>query len=93
MSVKVLIPAALRSLTGGAGEVNADGKTLKEVIDDLENRFPGIRGRLCDGDGQVRRFINVFVDKEDVRFLDGLSTELADGAEISILPAIAGGTS
>lgn len=91
MSIKVIVPTPLRSLTGGAGEVEAEGRTLKEVLNDLESRYPGIKARICDETGQIRRFINVFVDKEDIRFLDGLETKVSDGAEVSILPAIAGG--
>lgn len=91
MSIKVIIPTPLRSLTGGTGEVEADGRTLSELIDDLERRYPGIKERLCEETGQVRRFINVYIDKEDVRFLNGLETEISDGTEVSILPAIAGG--
>ncbi|MBI4733887.1 MAG: MoaD/ThiS family protein [Rubrobacteridae bacterium] len=91
MSVKVLIPTPLRGLTGGAGQVESDGSTILELIDKLEASYPGIKDRLCDDSGQLRRFINIYVEKEDVRFQKGLSTELKDGAEVSILPAIAGG--
>ncbi len=91
MSAKVIVPTPLRNLTGGVGEVEADGSNLREVLDDLEKRYPGIKARICDENGQIRRFINIFVDREDVRFLDGLETRISDGAEVSILPAIAGG--
>lgn len=90
MDTIVRIPTPLRSLTGGADEVSAHGKTVGEVIEDLEKRHPGIRDRLLDEKG-VRRFINIYVGDEDVRFLDGLKTELRAGDQISIVPAIAGG--
>ncbi len=90
MSTIVRIPAPLRPLTGGKDEVNADGGTVGAVIDDLEKNHPGIKDRLLDEKG-VRRFINIYVGEEDVRFLNGLGTELKGGDQISIVPAIAGG--
>jgi sulfur-carrier protein len=90
MEIKVRIPTPLRTLTGGSDEVAATGSTVGEVIEDLEKRYPGIRDRLLDDKG-VRRFINLFVGDEDIRFLDGLKTELKANAELSIIPAIAGG--
>ena len=90
METIVRIPTPLRTLTGGADEVIASGKTVGEVIEDLERRHPGIRERLLD-DKDVRRFINIYVGEEDVRFLDGLRTTLKAGDQISIVPAIAGG--
>ncbi|HSO40162.1 MAG TPA: MoaD/ThiS family protein [Labilithrix sp.] len=84
------IPAALRSLTAGADEVTAAGGTIAEVIEDLEKKHPGLRDRLLDEKG-VRRFINIYVGEEDVRFTGGLKTELKSGDQISIVPAIAGG--
>ncbi|MEZ8221378.1 molybdopterin synthase sulfur carrier subunit [Candidatus Fervidibacteria bacterium JGI MDM2 JNZ-1-D12] len=89
--VKVRIPAPLQSLTGGATEVEVQGKILREVIDALEQNYAGIKARLCDESGELRRFVNVFVNDQDVRFLQGLDTELKDNDEISIIPAIAGG--
>jgi sulfur-carrier protein len=86
----VRIPSVLRGLTGGADEVTADGATVGEVIEALELRHPGIRARLLDAAG-VRRFINIFVGDEDVRFLEGLQTKLQPGDHVSIIPAIAGG--
>ncbi len=86
----VRIPAPLRPLTGGKDEISAAGATVGEVIDDLERRHPGVRDRLLDEKG-VRRFINIYVGEEDVRFLDGLKTALKSGDSISIVPAIAGG--
>jgi molybdopterin synthase sulfur carrier subunit len=91
MAVKVLIPSPLRKLTNNQSEVLASGSTVREIIDDLEAQFPGIKERLCDGDGNLRRFVNIFVDQEDVRFLDGLDTKVKSEAEVSIIPAIAGG--
>ena len=90
METIVRIPTPLRTLTGGADEVPAVGKTVGDVIEDLEKRHPGIKDRLLDEKG-VRRFINIYVGEEDVRFLEGLKTELKTGAQISIVPAIAGG--
>jgi len=86
----VRIPTPLRTLTGGNDEVSANGATLSAVIADLEANHPGIKDRLLDEKG-VRRFVNIFVGDEDVRFLDGLATEIKDGDKISIVPAIAGG--
>lgn len=91
MPVKVRIPFAIQSLFGGATEVEAEGKTVREVIDNLERRFPGVKQRLCDEDGELRRFVNIFVNDQDVRSLKGLDTELSEGDEIAIIPAIAGG--
>ena len=90
METIVRIPAQLRTLTGGLDEVPAAGSTLAEVINDLETRHPGVKDRLLDEKG-VRRFINIYVGDEDVRFLDGLKTTLKSGDQISIVPAIAGG--
>lgn len=90
MDTIVRIPAALRTLTGGAEEVTGAGRTVGDVINDLETRHPGLKDRLLDDKG-VRRFINIYVGEEDVRFTGGLETELAAGDQISIIPAIAGG--
>lgn len=91
MAVKVRIPTPLRTLTGGAETVSADGKTIQALIENLEVLHPGLRDRLVDEKGNVRRFVNLYVGEEDIRFLDGLQTELKDGDEISVVPAIAGG--
>ncbi len=91
MDTIVRIPAALRSLTAGADEVKASGGTVGAVIEDLEKSHPGLRDRLLDEKG-VRRFINIYVGEEDVRFTGGLTTELKAGDQISIVPAIAGGS-
>jgi len=90
METIVRIPAALRTLTGGADEVKATGGTVAAVIEDLDKRHPGRKDRLLDEKG-VRRFINIYVGEEDVRFTGGLGTELKSGDQISIIPAIAGG--
>lgn len=91
MSLRLIIPTPLRRITGDAETVEVEAGTVKEVLDRLEERYPGFQSRVCDDEGQLRRFINVYVDGEDVRFLKGLSTEVPDGAELSIVPAIAGG--
>jgi len=91
MSVTVRIPTILRTYTGGDSEVSADGATLTEVLDDLEARYSGIRARILDDAGDIRRFVNVYVGNDDVRFLDGLATATPDGAQLSIIPAVAGG--
>lgn len=90
MAVTIRIPTPLRTLTGGEDQVSADGSTVGQVIENLEKRHPGIRDRLLDDKG-VRRFVNIYVGDEDIRFLDGLETKLNGGEEISIVPAIAGG--
>ena len=86
----VRIPTPLRTLTGGEEQVDVPGATLREVIETLEKKHPGIKDRLLDDKG-VRRFVNIYVGDEDVRFLDGLETKLSSGTEVSIVPAIAGG--
>ncbi|GAC1321470.1 MAG: MoaD/ThiS family protein [Acidimicrobiales bacterium] len=91
MSVTVRIPTQLRTLTGGAGELTADGGTVGDVLKALDAAHPGMGERLFDEAGKLRRFVNVFVADEDVRFMDGLDTELTDGQTISIIPAVAGG--
>ncbi len=91
MSVSVRIPTILRTYTGGASEVTATGATLAEVIDDLEAHYSGIKGRILDDNGKLRRFVNVYVGNDDVRFLDELTTPTPDGSQISVIPAVAGG--
>jgi sulfur-carrier protein len=90
METIVRIPAALRTLTGGKDEVKGEGETVGEVIDDLDKRHPGLKDRLLDDKG-VRRFMNIYVGEEDVRFSGGLKTPLSGQEAISIVPAIAGG--
>jgi sulfur-carrier protein len=91
MSLKLIIPTPLRKLTGDADTLEVEAGSVKEIIARLDDRYPGIRSRLCEDDERLRRFINVYVDGEDVRFLDNLSTRVTDGAELSIVLAIAGG--
>ncbi len=91
MSVTVKVPTQLRSITGGAAEISGNGGRLTEVIDDLEGRYPGLRKKLLDETGQLRRFVNIYLGEEDVRFLGGLSTEIDDGKTLAIIPAVAGG--
>jgi sulfur-carrier protein len=91
LSTTVRIPAQLRSLTAGSGEVSAEGSTVGEVLRALDASHPGFADRLFDESGGLRRFVNVFVADEDVRFLQGLDTPVADGQTVSIVPAVAGG--
>jgi len=91
MSATVRIPTILRTYTAGAGEVSADGSTLAEVLDSLETNHPGIRGQIIDDAGALRRFVNVYVGDDDVRFIGGLDAKVAEGTKISIIPAVAGG--
>jgi sulfur-carrier protein len=91
MSVDVRIPTILRSYTGGEKAVEATGDTLAELINDLDTRYPGIRGRLVTDEGALHRFVNVYVNDEDVRFLGALEAKVSDGDTVTILPAVAGG--
>jgi molybdopterin synthase sulfur carrier subunit len=91
MSVVVKIPTQLRAAAGGEAEAQIDGATVQEVLDRLFERHEELRVRIADDDGSLRRFVNVYLAGEDIRFLDGLSTPVADGAELTILPAVAGG--
>jgi molybdopterin synthase sulfur carrier subunit len=91
MPVLVRIPTPLRSLTKGSAEVQAKGQTVADLVDSLEGQFPGLRERIMDEAGELRRFINVYVNEEDVRFLEGKETALKEGDHVSIVPAIAGG--
>jgi molybdopterin synthase sulfur carrier subunit len=91
MSVKVRIPTPLRKLTNERDIVAADGSTLAALVDNLEAAYPGLKERLCDDQGEIRRFVNIYVNGEDVRFLQGLVTALKPGDEVSIVPAVAGG--
>jgi len=91
MATTVRIPTALRSLTGGANEVPVEGSTVGEVLKSLDAAHPGMAERLFDETGTLRRFVNVFVADEDIRFLDGLSTPVGEGQTVSIIPAVAGG--
>lgn len=91
MAVIVRVPTILRNYTGGEAEVEANGETLNDVIHDLETRHAGILARILDDNGKIRRFVNVYVNDEDVRFEQGLATATPDGTQISILAAVAGG--
>ncbi|RMF94947.1 MAG: MoaD/ThiS family protein [Candidatus Schekmanbacteria bacterium] len=91
MAVKVRIPTPLRKLTNQESVVEVEGTNVLEVIDGLESKYQGIKARLCDEEGNVRRFVNIFVNEEDIRFMKGTETEVKDGDEVSIVPAIAGG--
>jgi sulfur-carrier protein len=91
MSVTVRVPTTLRTLTGGVSEVDLDGATVGEVLKSLESAHPGFAERLLDDEGGLRRFVNVFVADDDVRFLEGLDTPVPDGETVSIIPAVAGG--
>ena len=90
-AVRVRIPTILRTYTRGESEVGAQGATLAEVIDDLESSYPGIKGRILDDQGALRRFVNVYVGNDDVRFLESLQTKVQPGAQVSVIPAVAGG--
>ncbi len=91
MSITVRVPTPLQKLTQNKAEVKANGANIKELIEDLEKNFPGIKERICDDAGKIRRFINVYVNEEDIRFLQQDETSLKEGDEVSIIPAIAGG--
>ena len=92
MPVKVRIPTPLMKLTNNKSEVTAEGSTITEILNDLETQFGGIKERICEENGAPRRFINIYVNEEDIRFLDGEKSAVKEGDEISIIPAIAGGT-
>ena len=91
MSVKVRIPTQLRGLAGGAGEVEVEGATVGEALKALDAVHPGFAERIFDESGNLRRFVNVFMGEEDIRFLEGLDTPVASGAVVSVVPAVAGG--
>ncbi len=91
MAVTVRIPTPLQRLTNGQAEVQCEGSSVNTLLADLEKRYPGIKERICDEKGQLRRFVNIFVNEEDIRFLKGDQTAVKDGDDVSIIPAIAGG--
>jgi molybdopterin synthase sulfur carrier subunit len=91
MSIKVRIPTPLRKITNGADEVTAEGSNVSEIIEDLEKNYPGLKERICEPDGKLRRFVNIYLNDEDIRFKKNMETELRDTDELSIIPAIAGG--
>ena len=88
---KVRIPTPLRKFTGGSEEVSANGATIAALVADMESHYPGIKERLCEADGKVRRFVNIYVNGDDIRFLSNLDTAVKEADEVSIVPAIAGG--
>jgi molybdopterin synthase sulfur carrier subunit len=91
MSVQVRIPTPLRKFTGGRDTVDATGASIGAVLADLDANHPGLRERICEADGSVRRFVNLYINGDDIRFLENLSSPVKDGDEVSIVPAIAGG--
>lgn len=91
MAITVRIPTPLQKLTGDKAEVSASGGTVQELLQDVDRQFPGLKERLCDPSGKLRRFVNVYVNEEDIRFLKQEATPIKDGDEVSIIPAIAGG--
>ena len=93
MSVNVRIPTPLRKFTQGIDEVEVQGTTVKDLVEDLDNKYPGIKERICDESGKIRRFVNFYVNGDDIRFLQNLDTALKEGDRVSIVPAIAGGNS
>ncbi len=91
MPVKVRIPTPLMKLTNNQAEISAEGETIADILNNLESQFAGIKERICEENGAPRRFINIYLNEEDIRFLEGEKTQIKDGDEISIIPAIAGG--
>ena len=91
MTATVRIPTPLRSVTGGLDKANVNEGSMKDIVQGLEEQFPGIKARLCDDEGNLRSFVNVYVNGEDIRFLDGLDSNTKSGDEVSIVPAVAGG--
>ncbi|WP_008313792.1 ubiquitin-like small modifier protein 1 [Leptolyngbya sp. PCC 6406] len=91
MSVKVLIPTPLQKFTNNQATIDCDGGTITDLLAALDQQYPGIKKRLCDDEGELRRFVNFYVNSEDIRFLNGRQTPLQDGDEVSIVPAVAGG--
>ncbi len=91
MPVKVRVPTPQMKLTNNQAEVTAEGGTIADILNNLESQFAGIKERICEENGTPRRFINIYLNEEDIRFLDGENTKIKDGDEISIIPAIAGG--
>jgi len=91
MSAIVRIPTPLRKVTNGEDKASVDAGTMVEVVKSLEGQFPGLKARICDDDGELRSFVNVYINGEDVRFLNGMNSPVASGDEVSIVPAVAGG--
>ena len=91
MSATVRIPTPLRKVTNGEDKASVEGNTMSEVVEALGNQFPGLKDRICEPTGELRSFVNVYINGEDIRFVDGMSSSVASGDEISIVPAVAGG--
>jgi molybdopterin synthase sulfur carrier subunit len=91
MSATVRIPTPLRKVTNGEDKASVEGNTMSEVVEALENQFPGLKDRICEPTGELRSFVNVYINGEDIRFVDGMSSSVVSGDEISIVPAVAGG--
>ncbi len=91
MSATVRIPTPLRKVTNGEDKASVEGNTMSEVVEALENQFPGLKDRICEPTGELRSFVNVYINGEDIRFVDGMSSSISSGDEISIVPAVAGG--
>ncbi|MDH3975920.1 MAG: MoaD/ThiS family protein [Deltaproteobacteria bacterium] len=91
MGVSVRIPTPLRKLTEGKSEVEANGGNVGEIIDNLESSYPGLKEKLCEENGSVRKFLNIYLNDEDIRFMDSLATEVREGDTLALIPAIAGG--
>jgi len=91
MAITVRVPTPLQKITGGKGEVSATGANIKEIFADMEKNYPGLKERIYSEDGELRRFINIYINEEDIRFLDSEASAVKDGDTISIIPAIAGG--
>ncbi len=91
MSATVRIPTPLRKVTNGEDMASVEGNTMSEVVEALENQFPGLKDRICEPTGELRSFVNVYINGEDIRFVDGMSSSISSGDEISIVPAVAGG--
>ncbi|MEB3291706.1 MAG: MoaD/ThiS family protein [Synechococcales bacterium] len=91
MAIKVLIPTPLQKFVGDQATVECESGTIAQLVDELESKHPGIKARLCDDNGKLRRFVNFYLNSEDIRFMENEATELKDGDEVSIVPAIAGG--
>ena len=91
MAVSVKIPTPLRRLTNQESTVSAEGGDVAAMIESLDGSFPGIKARLCDDNGELRHFVNIYINGEDIRYIDGIATSLGDGDEVSIVPAVAGG--
>ncbi len=92
MAITVRIPTPLQGLTQNRAEVDAKGSNIKELVEDLDRQYPGIKERICDETGAIRRFVNIYLNDEDIRFIDGDSTAVREGDDVSIIPAIAGGS-